>query len=714
MKRLMVAVTMAGVLSCGAADQTLTYTAADKPATLGTGGELAFTYDGDTVTKIVSNVAKGDTVYLKGDTLAFGTDATVETAGLGDLVISNAISGTSGLLVTNTSSAQLTMEWWGDNPLPNENWTTVFENVDLDDIELVSSDNKTWNTAHSAGLSNPQMMYPYWVKTNTVDGVKTMTAQLQCYNAASRPTGNFDVMVKYVKLELKQAGVNIAARTTEAGYIATNSTFDITYIRETVYQDDIEVLRARWLADSDDAVNPKFFSHPIKVPGGGYGYGVGQLTIRRKDVPSVSFVNGTRPLPFGGDLTIAANARARRMRVNGFNANGTSTINIEGLWESGDIVGSQGAPITGGGTCTIMAETLPHENPYESRIKDFLTYRTNYVDTATANGNIKLTHSIFDLTNICPSIMCGNNMTLNDMSKSNPAVPCHWRFYTNGPNSYATVQMQGSNSVGMIRCTILKIMQNRPESFDLSVSATTNLACYTKHQTGANKGEGYFGMDFENTPDDFPGFYNKYGQNKQNPTANAIPFSVSNVVFQFSRSGEYFITLNAGNTNWLNGRLVIQGKPDGTRIFANVNGDNRLPQNGTVEIRMGGTLNMNSSAGAPGTGTQNNSVRIKVYRGGVLRTYPDVLSANAKWAYRRGQRIDLFGGEMLPSWLHRPDIKLCYCYLNNTIFGRAMRDRARLAVGSCVVRRRRMSIRRCSSSARERRGRIGSGSMSKT
>ena len=100
-----------------AADQTLTYTAADKPATLGTGGELAFTYDGDTVTKIVSNVAKGDTVYLKGDTLAFGTDATIETAGLGDLVISNALSGTSGLLVTNTSSAQLTAEWWGDNLL---------------------------------------------------------------------------------------------------------------------------------------------------------------------------------------------------------------------------------------------------------------------------------------------------------------------------------------------------------------------------------------------------------------------------------------------------------------------------------------------------------------------------------------------------------------------------------------------------------------------
>ena len=201
MKRLMMAATMAGALVCVAANQTLTYTAADKPTTLGTGGELAFTYDGDTVTKIVANVAKGDTVYLKGDTLAFGTDATIETAGLGDLVISNALTGTSGLLVTNTSPAQLTAEWWGDTLLHNANWTTVFENVDLDDIEIVSSDEKTyrdrsrdegiWDPA-GPSLSNPQKMYPFWVKREMVDGVKMMTFQLQCYADA----------VKYVKVRL--------------------------------------------------------------------------------------------------------------------------------------------------------------------------------------------------------------------------------------------------------------------------------------------------------------------------------------------------------------------------------------------------------------------------------------------------------------------------------------------------------------------------------
>lgn len=165
------AVVVAIPLVLSAADQLLTYTAADTPATLGTGDELAFTYDGNgNITKIVANIAKGDTVYLKGDTLAFGADAAVETAGLGDLVISNALSGTSGLLVTNTSSAQLTMEWWGDALLHNVNWTTVFENVDLDDVELVSCDNNTYrNKSRDEGLydpagtylSNPQMMLPY-------------------------------------------------------------------------------------------------------------------------------------------------------------------------------------------------------------------------------------------------------------------------------------------------------------------------------------------------------------------------------------------------------------------------------------------------------------------------------------------------------------------------------------------------------------------------
>jgi len=652
---------------CVAADQTLTYTAADKPATLGAGDELTFTYEGDTVTKIVANVAKGDTVYLKGDALAFGTDATVETAGLGDLVISNQLSGTSGLLVTNTSSAQLTMEWWGDSLLDTNAWTTVFTNVDLDDIELVSSDNKAWNDVHNvSGFSNPQLMYPYWVRTNTVDGVKTMTAQLQCWVV---PKSGSPV-VKYVGIELKQDGANIAARATTAAYIPTNSAFNATYVNTSVYRDDFEALRARWNADPDAAVNPSFVETPVKFPGAtSYGYGVGQLTARRRDVPSVSFhYTASRVLNIGGDLKIAANARARRLRTNSYNpASGdTSAVDVEGLWEMGDYVGSQGTPIRGSGTVGVVAETLPHENPYEGRIKNFLTWRTNHVDTATANGDLGLNHSIFDMTNICPSGIWGVSMPF----KNPPyciATPHHWRFYTNGPNSYATVQMQGSNSVNMIRCTILKFMQNKPGAFNFSVFAVTNLACYTPLQTGANKGDGYFGMDFED-PNvvNTKGFYNKYQVN--NGVTSASPFSISNLVCQFSRPGEYSMSINASNPNWKNGRLVVEGKPDGTRIFANVNGPERLPTNGVIEVRMGGTLNMGNSVNGPSVGSQNNSVHYKVYRGGILRTYPGVLTSTSKWAYRKGQRIDLFGGEMLPSWMHFPESKLCYAYLNNMTF----------------------------------------------
>ena len=666
MKQLMMAVTMAGAFACSAANQTLTYTAADKPATLGTGNELAFTYDGDTVTKIVANIAKGDTVYLKGDTLAFGTDATIETAGLGDLVISNALSGTSGLFVTNTSSAQLTAEWWGDNLLDTNAWTTVFENVDLDDIELVSSDNRS--RIGESGFSNPQLMYPYWVRTNTVDGVKTMTAQLQCWVRPATTAAT----VKYIGIELKQDGANVAARATTAGYIQTNSTFNSTYVQGSVYRDDFEALRKRWNADKDPAVNPRFVETPVKFPAStDFGYGVGQLTVRRRDVPSVSLNSSSRTLNIGGDLKIAANARARRLRTNSYNpADGDdSVVAVDGLWEIGDYVGSQGTPIKGSGIVGVVAETLPHENPYEGRIKNFLTYRTNHVDTATNNGNLGLAHSIFDMTNVCPAGIWGGSATF----KNPPfcvATPHHWRFYTNGPVSYATVQMQGSNSINMIRCTILRFMQNKPDSFNFSVCAITNLACYTPLETNAypkGTAQGYFGMDFE-TETDTVGYYNKYGPNKQGATDKASPFSVSNLVCQFSRPGEYSMTLNITNTNWQNGRLVVEGKPDGTRIFANVNGGNRLPQNGIVEVRMGGTLNMGNGINGPGVSTQNNSVQIRVHRGGILRTYPSVLTSNSKWAYTKGQRIDLLGGEMLPSWLHYPQTKLCYLYLNNTIF----------------------------------------------
>ena len=670
MKHLIVAAAMSGALVCAAADQTLTYTAADKPTALGEDGELAFTYDGDTVTRIVANVAKGDTVYLKGDMLAFGAGATIETAGLGDLVISNKLSGTSGLLVTNTSSAPLTMEWWGDALLDTNAWTTVFENVDLDDLELVSSDNKTWSETHAvSGFSNPQMMYPFWVKRMTDGGVKKMTAQLQCWVTPVRDAA----VVKCISIELKQDGANVAARATTAGYIPTNDTFNASYVSTSVYRDDFEALRARWNADPDAAVNPRFYENPVKFPGSTtYGYGVGQLTARRRDVPSVGLnYAGSRTYALGGDLKIAANARARRLRINGYNpdtdSGDDSAVDVDGLWEIGDYVGSQGTPLKGGGAVCVMAETLPHENPYEGRIKHFLTYRTNHVDTATNNGNLGLAHSIFDLTNVCPAIMCGGNMTLNATSMANPAVPCHWRFYTNGPNSYATVQMQGSNSTTMIRCTILRFMQNKPDSFNFSVCAITNLACYTPASKDP-KGEGYFGMDFED-PEvvNTKGFYNKYKVNGGETSAS--PYSVSNLVCQFSRAGEYFMSLNSQNQNWQGGRLVVEGKPDGTRIFANVNGPDRLPKDGIVEVREGGTLNVGSGVNGPDTAAQNNSVQIRVYRGGILRTYPSVLNAyNAKWAYRKGQRIDLLGGEMLPSWLHYPGTKLCYLYLNNTIF----------------------------------------------
>ena len=671
MKKLVVAATIGTALVCAAADQTLTYTAGDT--SLGD-GVVEFTYDGDSkITRIVSHAAKGDTVYLKGDQINFGTDATIETAGLGDLVISNKISGTSGLLVTNTSSAQLTMEWWGDELLDTNAWTTVFENVDLDDIELVSSDNKAWNDVHAlSGFSNAQLMYPYWVKTNTVDGVKTMTAQLQCWVVPKKVTD--PAVVKCVGIELKQDVADIVARVTTASYIPTNSTFNSTYVSSTVYRDDFEALRTRWNADPDAAVNPRFVETLVKVPGStSYGYGVGQLTARRRDVPSVGLnYTGNRTFAFGGDLKIAANAMARRLRTNsydGYAANSSnSAIDVDGVWEMGDFVGSQAIPIKGNGTVGVVAETLPHENPYEGRIKTFLTWRTNHVDTATNNGNLGLTHSIFDLTNVCPSIMHGTSMTLNDMSRVNPAAPCHWRFYTNGPQSYATVQMQGSNSTSMIRCTILKFMQNVPQSFNFSVCAITNLACYTPKATGDNKGEGYFGMDFEDpNAVNMKGFYNRYKVN-DNVTSTANPFSISNFVCQFSRPGEYSMTLNASNPNWAGGRLVVEGKPDGTRIFANVNGANRLPTNGVVEVRMGGTLNMGNGINGPSVSTQNNSVQIRVHRGGILRTYPSVLTSNTKWAYMKGQRIDLLGGEMLPSWMHYPQTKLCYLYLNNTIF----------------------------------------------
>ena len=70
-----VALTTAPILT-QATDQSLTWTTGTTPATLGTGGELTFSYDAnDKVQTLSATVAAGDTITLNGDAIDFAADA---------------------------------------------------------------------------------------------------------------------------------------------------------------------------------------------------------------------------------------------------------------------------------------------------------------------------------------------------------------------------------------------------------------------------------------------------------------------------------------------------------------------------------------------------------------------------------------------------------------------------------------------------------------
>ena len=649
-----------------AADQTLTFSAASKPAALGTGGEVAFTYSGDKVTKIVANVAYGDTVYLRGDALAFGEGATIETAGLGDLVISNAISGTSGLLVTNTSSNTGWLDYTGELLCSNA-WTTVFRSAHIGDFEIVSAD---MTQGRHTGLSNPQVMYPYWQETNDVGGVAHMMFQLQRYVSGAAAT-----VVKCVKVEMRQAGDDVEARIPEAYYIATNETVNSSYLYNVVQGRDIVTLSREWEADPDESVyKMPVVRFAIRAPDGtpDSGYGVDQLLARRTDLPSVAFVNGTKDPTLGGDLKIAANAKARRVGVGAFNS--PVSLDVDGVWEAGGHYTAQGATVKGAnGVLSVVTDRAARADPYASLVAKYVP--TNGVSSKTSEqgvgidmpngiGSYNLSHSFFDMTN-CVGYMWGGSMPWKNASASptsgyNVATPCHWKIETNNfYDAVGYVQMQSSNTTTMIRCVYLKFWQ---DTYNIRTAIDKVRYCYTS--VG-----GYYGMDFDD-PDMFTGD-DKTGIKDITPTAlkyngPANPYSISNLVCRFTRPAEYLATLNASN-GMSGAKLVVRGSAGDGRIAAGLNALDRLPLNGEVEIREGGSLNISAGSTGPNDKFQNQTTRIRVKKGGVLRIYAGTVQSSKgnKWGIFRNQRIDLDGGEFLPSWMMNPNSAHCYTYLNN-------------------------------------------------
>ena len=650
------ALTSITVAPAGDGTDSYTYTASQQPASLGHGA-VRFEYDGSgAITRLVVAPTAGRTVELKGDTLAFAAGGVLAHGGQGVVVISSKMTGVDGLTVTNASGASAFLLYNGDTDggwINAHSFSTVYRNVDLDDIEPVEVDNLTNRDNRPWMGSNPQVCGIYNVMRDTVDGVKQLTAQVQVAQGG---------YVKYCKLLMKQDGANVVARNVEAFAVKSTALLgeDFDHLKNvhagnwSLYG-NVEWLEQNPLGEDNSGAHDNF-THT--------GYGVHRLTSRRIGGLPVLYVNSAIYVNssgegLGGPLKVAENIDVRGKTGSSFNTQTMAdgpTFSIDGLLTIPNRNHNLGTPVSGANGIFTVAATQPvSSDPTASVLKGFATYTLQNVD-----GSIRSLTELVDVS----GIMTGNSMPIKtDASHPdyNHTQMHHLKMVTNGWNDIiATCQLQSRNTDKWIRCVKLQLKQ---VDFKVQVAFVTNW--YAIVAEGAR-----FGMDFEN-PGAVP--VNGYGKQGTLTAATASSFSVSNLTCRFSLPGQYLLSLSATNT-MENGRLVVKGTSDGGRVMINMNNVGCLPKDGIVDVEEGGTLLFSAGSGvgmsAPDKKTQNSSAKLRVHAGGILRKWAhdntnSSVSKRNHWAIYRAQDIFLDGGVFEPAFLWDASASSCYTYANN-------------------------------------------------
>ena len=620
--------TGATLASVGDMTNTYTYVASEMPTSLG-GGAVTFEYSGGAISKMTVSPSADETVEVKGDALAFASGGILAHGGLGTVLISCNMTGVDGLTVTNALGTSSFVEYDGAL-IAHDSFSTVFEGVDLDDIEIIDSD-QTGYDSRISNFSNPNDFYAYNAMRDTVDGVKQMTVEMQSYRSS---------WTKCVRLLLKQEGANVVAKALSADYVAKD-----------VHGQNFVHLKNVWSANPDSSANVQVGQQPLKGPGDASpGYGICRLRARWLGLPKL-YVNGLTT-GLGGALTVSENVAVLGADGNSFEKNSLNSVqfNVNGALTLPNRFHSLAKKLSGtNGTMTIAAYNPVRADPYATYMRaGFVTYEATSIDSTSVR------HSLLALTNVV-GIMSGGSMPYKPAYKDACRM-YHLNVTTNGGNStVATCQLQSQNEASLLRCVKLKFEQS---DYTIKVSLVTNW--YSGFANGA-----YYGMDFEN-----PGSVTVTGYARQSnltPTTSS-PFSVSNLVCRFSEPGGYNVTLGVANA-MKDVRIVVKGTPDGGRAMAMLNNKDALPSGGIVDIEDGGVLMYVASLTGAGSTSQNTSVRIRVHSGGVLAKY-----VSAHWAIYRDQNIFLDGGTFEPGYLKSATDDL-RCYANNL----TMRNGARIA-----------------------------------
>ena len=329
-KNLMVVANLAVALASAAADQTYTW-----PDDLATANEIAVEYDTTDSTKVktlMATIAAGDTVTLTGGAIAFAADAVVKLAGYGKLIVSNTLTGANGLMVTNIADKSGVLDHIGQ--LPADGYVTVFPNCDLDDITILYADNP--HSGYSSWSNSGQVHWPYIVRRQTVNGVKTMTLQMQIQYTYSEALSGY--LTKCVAIELKQDGADVVGKEI-GGYGSFDSYEGIDMVLS--YQNNPGVLNVS----------------NLRVWRNG-SYHIGALTAEWKGAARLSLCGSLSGL--GGKLTVTRGALVDTLGAA--LANGPAQLDVLGSFTSGDATGTANSVIAGtrGGTIVYEATQPGH------------------------------------------------------------------------------------------------------------------------------------------------------------------------------------------------------------------------------------------------------------------------------------------------------------------------------------------------------------------
>ncbi|MBQ3289025.1 MAG: hypothetical protein IJH50_06405 [Kiritimatiellae bacterium] len=599
MKLECLTVTVACALACSAAEQTLTYTTGDT--SLGD-GVVTFTYDGNSkITHIVSNVAKGDTVTLVGDTIPLAENPTFTGTG-GSLVISNTLDGT-GTLAFQPQTYEETISWTNDTTYLqlDPDWTLIFPGKNLDEWQPVTSEGP-------ADSHNPNHFNIYNVSRYVSNEVAYADMQAHFSYVSS---GNNKPAIKCIWAKLKQTEDGIAAIIERSG--------NFSAFEESVEGEDIS-----YYASHTGSFNK---SYPYQLmtrsyaSGGTKGYGINQLTMKYIGaLPTVrlegSVTNSTdgayMPVSVAAGISVTAGAASGVNRLGA----GTSISNA-GVFTADDV----GAVVTNY-AAIYSSGTFRYERTADSANSGAAYYTSGFLATNTWQI-IAQWCTLNDITNLVGK-MTGAN--IGGAAKDSESQLYNYTIAESGLVATGQVQFLQNTSGGTtLRCLVVEFRQLGDHV------GAKGLWCWSP----SNKA---LGTDLIKT---------NYGGTKADVATDAskAAYNVHEFTVYSARVGR-FAAVGLSATNDLafaeGSAIEIAGSAAG-RMAVTFCRTNSLPEKGTVDVFAGGDMVLDPQPVMTSLEAEayvGGTCQIRVHEGGMLYQW-------GQWTPGPKQIMELRGGTLI-------------------------------------------------------------------